>query len=185
MSQKKSSNLKFKSSQKITSFLNLIIIFVCGFLIGQIRSLYLDYNRSKAVYIDQSYKPEVALVEMKKIVGDELYFSITGNARVIWGENFRDITQKSSDRLKIAENQKTNNNLKNSLNNQFTLPLGQIPREQDLELKNFKYLGNAKTKKFYPTSSYPARGTEYKYRRFFQTKEEALSAGFIASKLVK
>ena len=44
---------------------------------------------------------------------------------------------------------------------------------------------HAKTKKFYPAKSYPARGTEVRYRRFFQTTEEAIAAGFVPSKLVK
>lgn len=61
----------------------------------------------------------------------------------------------------------------------------QIPTDSDLELRNFLYLGNAKTQKFYETDSYPARGTEIKYRRFFQTREEAKAAGFIPSKNLK
>jgi hypothetical protein len=164
----KTSVSKLENSQKIASFLNFIIIFIVGFFIGQIRSLYLNYNRTQAIYVDQYYNPAVSLVKLEKIIGDELYFSITGNSRVIWGENFRE-NSKNQDK---------------NFNN-FKLPLGQIPNEQDLELTKFKYLGNAKTKKFYPTNSYPARGTEYKYRRFFQTKQEAIKSGFIASKLVK
>lgn len=67
----------------------------------------------------------------------------------------------------------------------FSIPLGQIPNENDLELDAFPFLGNEKTKKFYPSNAYPARGTEVRYRRFFKTKEAAIEAGFEASKLVK
>lgn len=58
----------------------------------------------------------------------------------------------------------------------------QIPTDSDLELRNFPYVGNTKTQKFYNTDSYPARGTEVGYRRFFQTQEEAKAAGFIPAK---
>ena len=67
----------------------------------------------------------------------------------------------------------------------FQLPIGQLSTETDRALTEVEYVGNAKTNKFYPSSSYPARGTEVQYRRFFATKEAAEAAGFVPSKLVK
>jgi hypothetical protein len=99
---------------------------------------------------------------LQKISGDQLYLHISGPARILWAEK------------NIVEN-----------DGEHQIPIGQIPNENDLELTQFLYLGNAKTKKFYPSTSYPARGTEYRYRRFFNSRTDAEAAGFIASKLVK
>ncbi|MCF7812125.1 hypothetical protein K9M59_00760 [Candidatus Gracilibacteria bacterium] len=63
--------------------------------------------------------------------------------------------------------------------------MGQIPDENDLEYKKFPYTGNAKTGKFYPSDTYFARGVEVQHRRFFQTQQEAVDAGFIPSKSVQ
>lgn len=65
---------------------------------------------------------------------------------------------------------------------EHTFSWAQIPTDSDLELRTFPYLGNTKTQKFYETDSYPARGTEVRYRRFFYTIEEAKAAGFIPAK---
>ena len=131
---------------------------IFGFLIGQFQ---IDQPTANPI-ITKEITPEISLIQLLKIVDDELFLKISGPARVLWAK----------------ENLVENDGL-------FQIPLGQIPNENDLELENFPFLGNAKTNKFYPSTSYPARGTEVRYRRFFKTKEEAIKAGFIASKLVK
>ena len=88
--------------------------------------------------------------------------NISGPARILWGEgNFVDSE------------------------GEHEIPFGQIPGADDLELVGFVYTGNAKTGKFYPSDSYFARCVEVRHRRFFDSKEEVVEAGFIASKPVK
>lgn len=65
------------------------------------------------------------------------------------------------------------------------MPLSQVDDAASLEFKKYAYVGNGKTKKFYPAYTYPARGTAVAYPRFFKTKQAAIKAGFIPSKLVK
>lgn len=105
---------------------------------------------------------EISVIEFQSIVGDSLQGNISGPARIVW-EGVNVIEKEGA----------------------FSLPLGQIKNELDLALIELPYTANAKTKKFYPSDSYPARGTEVRYRRFFATKNEAIAAGFEASKLVK
>lgn len=104
---------------------------------------------------------EISLIQLKSIEGDSLQASISGPARILWNEE-------------MVEG-----------DGEYQIPLGTIETPDDRLYTEFFYTGNAKTGKFYPSSSYPARGVEHRYRRFFETKEAALSAGFIASKLVK
>ena len=106
--------------------------------------------------------PEISIVRLQSIIDDQLHLEISGPARIIWSDQYS-----------------------HEGDGQHSIPVGQIPNQNDLELTQFPYLGNAKTKKFYPSTSYPARGTEVKYRRFFDSKTSALEAGFVASKLVK
>jgi len=101
------------------------------------------------------------IIKFQKIEGDQIFFEKIGDVKVIWPGI--SVESENTDRI----------------------PLGQIPNENDLALREFPYVGNAKTMKFYPSYSYPARGTEVKHRRFFSSKDAALSEGFVASKLVK
>lgn len=144
-----------QSRYKIFSFLFLIIGTTAGFLVGRT-------NIETPTPVISAIAPEISLVRFKETKGDELHFEISGPVRVIWSDQY--VREGDGD---------------------HTLPLGQIPNQNDLELQEFQYLGNAKTKKFYPSTSYPARGTEVRYRRFFNSKKEAIQAGFIPSKLVK
>lgn len=143
-------------SQKIQHALILVGAIIGGFLVGRV-----DISPEVQV-IESSSQPEIAIIELQKILGDTLYANISGPARIVWGD-----TQmiESEGEQKIL--------------------LSQVPDTDDLEYKSFPYVGNAKTGKFYPSDTYWARGVEVKYRRFFQSKEEAVSAGFIASKSVK
>ncbi len=104
---------------------------------------------------------EISLVQLKSIEGDSLQATISGPARILWNKE-------------MIEG-----------DGEYQIPLGTIETPDDRLYTEFFYTGNAKTGKFYPSSSYPARGVEHIYRRFFDTKEAALKAGFIASKLVK
>jgi len=105
--------------------------------------------------------PEISIVSFEKISGDALFAEISGPVRVLWGGSTKEG------------------------NGKFQIPLSQIPNENDLKFQSFPYTGNAKTMKFYPSDSYFARGVEVRYRRFFRTKQEAISAGFAATKGVK
>ena len=125
-----------------------------GFLAGGI-----DFMPEKPVIKPQKITPEISIINLKKISGDELNLEISGPARVLWAWD------------RYVENDGT-----------YTIPLGQIPNENDLKFREFPYVGNGKTMKFYPSDSYFARGVELKHRRFFRTKEDALSEKFVASK---
>ena len=106
-------------------------------------------------------RPEISIVSFEKISGDGLFGEISGPVRVLWGGNTKEGDGK------------------------FQIPLGQIPNENDIKFQTFPYTGNAKTMKFYPSDSYFARGVEVRYRRFFRTKSEAISAGFLPTKSIK
>jgi len=135
----------------------LILTALFGFLAGSV-----DFSPDVKNFEPKKITPEISIVQLKKIIGDELHLKISGPARVLWAwENY-------------VEN-----------DGEFSIPLSQIPNENDLKFRNFPFVGNQKTMKFYPTNSYFARGVAVKNRRFFDTKESASKAGFIASKSVK
>lgn len=144
-------------SEKITLSLAIFFSLIIGFAIG-----YLQAQDPCSPCIAQEIQPEISIIQLKDLMGDALNVSISGPARIVWGEN------------NIVEN-----------DGDFQIPLGQLPTENDQDFLNFPYLGNEKTMKFYPSDSYPARGTEVQYRRFFQTKQEAIDAGFIPMKGMK
>lgn len=102
--------------------------------------------------------PEQAVVEFLKIDGDELSITLRGKVRVVWGEHFLDASG--------------------------TVPLGQVVTLEDLKYREFPFVGNANTMKFYPSDTQWARGTRVRDRRFFATKQAAIDAGFIPSKSV-
>jgi len=126
-----------------------------GFLAGRA-----TFSPPEVKMIERSIAPEMSLVNLEKIDGDALSVEISGPVRVILaGEN---ALEKSGE-----------------------IFLGQIPTANDLKFEKFPFTGNAKTGKFYPSDSYFARGVEVKNRRFFETKQDAIDAGFIPSKTVK
>jgi hypothetical protein len=128
-----------------------------GFFIGKWSSL----SDSPSPII-REIQPEIAIIQLQKILGDSLHGDISGPVRILWAEE------------NIAEGEGS-----------FIIPLGQIPKENDLKYEQFPYTGNAKTMKFYPSDSYFARGVAVRYRRFFHSQQEAIDAGFIPSKSVK
>ena len=138
-----------------------ILIFlssICGFLLGR---LSLQKNANFEI-VEKEITPEISLVKFNQIKGDELFVDIAGKARILWGE--KNLVENDGD---------------------FRIPLSQIPTENDLDYKKFAFVGNTKTMKFYPSDTYFARGVAVQYRRFFNTKEDAIAAGFIPSKSVK
>jgi len=138
-----------------------ILIFlssICGFLLGR---LSLQKNANFEI-VEKEITPEISLVKFNQIKGDELFVDIAGKARILWGE--KNLVENDGD---------------------FRIPLSQIPTENDLDYKKFAFVGNEKTMKFYPSDTYFARGVAVQYRRFFNTKEDAIAAGFIPSKSVK
>ncbi len=142
---------------KIKLTVLLVVILIGGFLVGRTSVL----QKEPEIRI-QKIHPEISLVQLKSIVGDSLSLNISGPVRILWaGEN-------------LVEN-----------DGDFKIPLSQLPTENDLKYTQFPYTGNAKTMKFYLSSSYFARGVEVRYRRFFRTKTSAIEAGFIPSKGVK
>ncbi len=149
--------LKISKMKKYKTLFFPLLTAIFGFLAGGI-----DFSPETEICESQKINPEISIVHLKKIINDELHLEISGPARVLWSwENY-------------VEN-----------DGEFTIPLGQIPDENDLKFRDFPFVGNKKTMKFYPASSYFARGVEIKNRRFFLTKEAAVLAGFIPSKGVK
>ncbi|HEY5714326.1 MAG TPA: hypothetical protein VIT68_03165 [Candidatus Gracilibacteria bacterium] len=135
-----------------------ILLLLMGFFIGQ--------TSNKNTETHESIKPlqtirEISVIQLQERISDQLKINISGPVRLVLNDQ---TIQKEGDHL---------------------IPLGQIPGGEDLKFEAFPYTGNAKTMKFYPSTSQFARGTKYQYRRFFPSKKAALEAGFIASKLVK
>jgi hypothetical protein len=148
---------KISKMKRCKELIVLVLTACFGFFVGN-----LEFSSPTTNFQPQKINPEISIVQLKKIIGDELYFEISGPVRVLWSwENY-------------VEN-----------DGEFTIPLGQIPNENDLKFREFLFVGNQRTMKFYPASSYFARGVEVHNRRFFSTKEAAIAAGFIASKSVK
>lgn len=121
----------------------------------------LDKKLHTAPHCLASSYQEIALVQFEQLKGDQLLTTVNGPVRLIWNDDF----VEGDGVHKVA--------------------LGQLPSEHDQEFRDFKYVGNAGTKKFYPSNSYPGRGTDPLKRRFFATRAEAEAQGFVASKLVK
>ena len=142
-------------SDRNKHFITIILMTLIGFFVGSI-----DFKDSAPEIIEKPIESSIPQINLSQRNGDEIVAEISGEVKLTWGDSY--VLQESG-----------------------SVFWGQIATVDDLVLKDFKYLANGKTKKFYPADSYPARGTEVKYRRFFQTKEDATNAGFIASKLVK
>lgn len=154
---------KSRENNKFMTLATIILMTVIGFFIGKI-----DFSKPEVKVVETEIssfdyaqdKLRIPTVVLQKREGDQIFAEISGNVKITWADNY-------------------------SLEESGPIFWSQIPTENDLKLADFKYLANAKTKKFYPANSYPARGTEVRYRRFFQTKDEAIAAGFVPSKLVK
>jgi hypothetical protein len=145
-------------SDKMLFSVGLVFALLGGFFLGK---LGVAESSLEATVLEDPFV-EMSLIQLHKIEGDSVLVSISGPARILWGEDH------------LVE-----------MDGEYNIPLGQIPHETDLALTEFPYVGNAKTMKFYPSDSYPARGTEVKHRRFFETKEDALAEGFIPMKNMK
>lgn len=142
--------------EKITTTLLALGLGLIGWGLGQLQL------KSAVSPPPEPARAEIAIMVFDSLEGDQLQFEVFGPARLVWGE----------DKMLEGEGWQS-------------LPLGQIADEVDLKFKQFAYTANTKTGKFYPSDSYPARGTAVRDRRFFETKSAALAAGFIPTKLVK
>ncbi len=137
------------------------LIFVCALLLG------VFIGRSIAPLPDVQWEKrephhEISVIDIQSISGDLLQMSVFGNVRFVWGDDqFREPDPQTRS-LKI--------------------PLSQIFTPEDLQFSQFLYTGNKKTMKFYPSDSYYARGTHPSDRRFFNSKQEAIDAGFVPIK---
>lgn len=135
----------------------LVVSLVGGFLLGMVQK---NPFEPLPLPISIPIKPEKAVVEFTHFAGDSLFLSLKGDVRVLWSdEHFLD---KSGE-----------------------IFLSQIPNANDLQFTRYPFVGNANTGKFYPSTTSWARGVKVQDRRFFETKELAISAGFIPSKSVK
>lgn len=153
-------NLVFKlvMVEKLKPVLVSLGLVIIGFFWGQLMA----FEQQSKITEPRAPYTEVSIIEFLGVEGDQLKLEVFGPARLLWAED------------KLLEGSGIHH-----------LPLGQLPNAQDLKFQQFKYTGNAKTGKFYPSTSYPARGTAVRDRRFFKSKQAALAAGFIATKLVK
>lgn len=141
---------------KIEISVGIVLLFGLGWGLGHLQF------RTMSPPLPQPARAEIAILSIDSLAGDELKFEVFGPVRLVWGED------------KMLEGEGWQR-----------LPLGQLADEVDLQFKQFAYTANAKTGKFYPSDSYPARGTAVRDRRFFQTKSAAQAAGFTPTKLVK
>lgn len=142
-------------TKKLQQFIALSILMVAGFILGRINTA-----PAKLAPVVQEIKSEKAEIKLLQITGDKLLVSLKGDIRVIWSDV-------------------------NFLEEDGAIFLSQVPNTDDLKFREFTYTGNANTGKFYPSTTSWARGVRVKDRRFFQTKEEAIAAGFIPSKSVQ
>ena len=102
---------------------------------------------------------EISIVSLAEISGDELVAEVSGPVRIVWN----DTQFIESDGV-------------------HRIPLGQVPSDTDKNFRDFAFVGNTKTNKFYSSDTYWARGTDPKHRRFFATYDEAVAAGFVPTK---
>jgi hypothetical protein len=138
-------------------FLWILISSVGGFILGVIQE---NPFEEEVVPVPIPIKPEKSVVEFLRFSGDSLFLSLQGDVRVIWAdEHFLDESGE--------------------------IFLSQIPNTNDLQFRVYPFVGNANTGKFYPSTTSWARGVKVSDRRFFETKESAILAGFIPSKSVK
>lgn len=151
------------SLSRETQFFVLGVGFV-SLLLGYFLGVLVQFSTNKTSFGNryENIRPEISLIQFEQIEGDLLHLDISGPARILW-------TDKN-----LIEN-----------DGKFSIPLPQIKNANDLQLFDYPFLGNAKTKKFYPAQSYFARCTAPEHRRFFETKDLAILAGFIPSKAVK
>ena len=144
-----------EKKSRIMTMVTVILMTMIGFFIGQ-----LDMTSSPPEITETAITQTIPTVTLTRREGDQIFADITGEVKIIWADH-------------------------HALEGSGVIIWSQIPTTDDLQLNDFAYLANAKTKKFYPANSYPARGTEVRYRRFFQTRQAAIEAGFVPSKLVK
>ena len=138
-------------------FLWIVVSSVSGFILGMMQK---NPFEKEVIPLPAPIKQEKVVVEFLHFSGDSLFLSLKGNVRVIWSdEHFIDESGE--------------------------IFLGQIPNANDLQFRRYPFVGNANTGKFYPSTTSWARGVKVKDRRFFATKEGAITAGFIPSKSVK
>ena len=143
---------------QIESILRPLGICVFGGLVGMI----FQWQQQVSLPAIGQAHPEVTIIELQSLVADQLQLEVFGPGRILWAED------------KLLEGSGVHK-----------VPLGQLLNGEDLKFRDFYYTGNAKTGKFYPSNSYPARGTAVRDRRFFADKRAAIAAGFIPTKLVK
>jgi hypothetical protein len=136
-------------------FLWIVISALGGFVLGDAKNI-----TKQEPAIITPVKSEKSTVTFFKLEGDTLSLLLEGNVRVIWSEE-------------------------HFLDKSGNLFLGQVPNARDLQFRQYPFVGNANTGKFYPSTTSWARGVRVKDRRFFTTKELAIDAGFIPSKSVK
>jgi hypothetical protein len=140
-------------------FLPTLVIALASFGLGALSVL--DRATATAPMCLESQYQEIALIELTEMKGDSLKTTINGNVRLIWNDDF---VEGDGEHL---------------------VALGQLPSDHDQNFRDFAYVGNSGTMKFYPSDTYAARGTHPVKRRFFASRAEAEEQGFVASKLVK
>lgn len=143
----------FYNMKKLTTFLWMGVMTCGSFFLGMAQDL---SQQSSNIVFDQ-IQAEKAVVRLEKIEGDQLTVSLEGNVRITWSEE-------------------------HFLDYSGDIFLGQMPDANDLQYRQYPFVGNLNTGKFYPSDTSWARGVRVKDRRFFATKEAAIAAGFIPTK---
>jgi hypothetical protein len=149
--------------------LNSFNLFLSGVILGIVSGYVVGWIEFKKEFSRENLSNDnsIALINFIKAENDQLYFSAEGNIRINWGEN-QAINHQGKFPRKI-----------------YTLPWIQIPTTNDLKLQSFLYTGNNKSKKFYKSNSYFARGISIENRRGFNTRAEAIKAGFVPTKSLR
>lgn len=137
-------------------FLWIVVAACGGFILGGAQSS----SKELVTTVSKPIKPGQTEVKFIQIEGDALSLELRGDVRVVWSDE--KFIEESGDVF-----------------------LGQVPNARDLKYRQYPFVGNANTGKFYPSTTSWARGVKIKDRRFFATKEGAVAAGFIPSKSVK
>ncbi len=122
---------------------------VFGFFMGVL------HQESKPLPINYVPVEKISEIKLEKLDGDTLEAVVVGKGRILL-EN--EVIQEGKGILRV--------------------PLAAIPNEEDLIFTEFRYTGNAKSKKVYLTDSYHGRGVDPAVRRRFKDLETAIKEGF-------
>ena len=135
--------------EKLLTTVFVLLVGVSGFLAGRV-------DVTPAAESGPVTIPQVSVIELNQVVGDQLIITVDGPARVTWTGN------------KMVEG-----------SGEYAISLAQLADANDRALTEYRFVGNEESGKFYAADTYHARGTKVSARRYFATRKEAEAAGFV------